>query len=457
MIVSIRRLQGSLSATKGRIIVTTPQESELEQRIRYAALGKLPAQTSEVEIVFARQPGWADDEVGFPELLVIARAARDLVGGARPLTPQDLCEPQFDAGNYGGTVDTAEFATRADDALAGLDVARTSLATTVANATTATIGDLRRDLLAASLYGIPGAIPSTRRNNAAALAHLKGQAAPVLKELERRSIDANAYEAAFDRADAAPASLREHLVGLLERALGNGFVALPRFTPPAVTSGANGLTQVLGANLVPAGEEQAIATWWQRVTHVRAGIARSGALNDLRGMIGRTAPQELALGQLPYRNVDRWVALDRTATSALEPGRVAFALELPTAYAGNGAHSGLMLDEWPERVPVATQTTGLAFNYDQPNAMAPQTVLLAVSPDERAVWDEDLLAAVVYETLDFVKQRSHDYATYSQLATIPASIPLSLGIPRLGQILPALYFAFNPSRDAVSAEFIDIN
>ncbi len=51
------------------------------------ALG-LPAQTTEVEIVFARQPGWAEDEYGFPELLAIARSARDLVGGVERLAPR---------------------------------------------------------------------------------------------------------------------------------------------------------------------------------------------------------------------------------------------------------------------------------------------------------------------------------------------------------------------------------
>jgi hypothetical protein len=436
---------------------TTPQESELEQRIRYAALGSLPAQTTEVEIVFARQPGWATDDLGFPEVLAIARATRNVVGGARPLLPQDLCEPQRDAGNYGGVLDTAELATRADAALAGLDAAATQLTSTLGTVTTATIADLRADLQALSLFGIPGAIPATRRSTAAALTHLKDQAAAVLKEVARRSSEAHAYDSSFNRANAAPGPLRDHLLGLFEQALGPGFVALPRFAPPTVTTGATGLTQVLGADLVPAAEAQAIPAWFQRLTHVRAGIARSGALNDMRRLIGRKPVPGTKLGQLPFANNDRWVALESTAANGFSNGRVAFALELPTPYSGAGSHSGLMLDEWPERIPVAAQTTGLTFNYDQPNAMAPQTLLLAVCPDGRDVWDEDLVAAVVYETLEFVKQRSHDYGVFAQLATIPASIPLSIAIPRLGQLLPALYFAFNPSRDAVSAEFIDLN
>jgi hypothetical protein len=437
---------------------TTPQESELEQRVRYVALGKLPAQTTAVEIVFARQAGWAADELGFPELLAVARSARNMIGGARPLAPQDLAEPQVDAALHGGSLDTAELATRADDALAALDTARADLAAASAAATTATIANLRTRLLEASLCGVPGAIPRTRRNNPAAVAELKAQAAPVIQELERRYEDAKEFDDAFNRADAAPGPLRDHLLALLGRVLRPGFVALPLFTPPTVTPNDDGLTQVLAASssLVPAGEEHAVARWFQRLTHVREGVARADWLSDLRRLIGRRRPPEPTLGQLPFKNPDRWVALDSSAGAEPESGRVAFAVELPTAYDGSAPHSGLLLDEWPEQIPLATQSTGLAFNYDQPNAMAPQTLLVAVCPDDRDTWDEDLLAAIVYETLDFVKQRSLDYATFSQFKNIPANLPLSLGIPRLGQILPALYFAFNPSRDAVSAEFIDI-
>lgn len=437
----------------------TPQDSELEQRIRYVALAKLPQQTTEVEISFARQPGWADDEVGFPDLLAIGRSARDVIGGGRPLGPQDLTEPQLDASLHGGSLNTGELETRADDALDALKTARDELASAAAAATTATIDDLRTKLLAAASFGVPGAIPRTRRSNAAALTELKEQATPVVKELQRRYAAAEAFTAGFDRANAAPGRLRDHLLELLERILGAGFVALPRFVPPTVTQGDSGLTRVLGASssLIPATGEHAVARWLQRLTHVRPGVARANALDDLRRLIGRARPPEPTLGQLPFRSPDHWVALDTLAGDQPQPGRVAFAVELPTQYSGSSAHSGLLLDEWPERIPLTTQTTGVAFHYDQPNAMAPQTLLLAVCPDDREEWDEDLLAATVYETLDFVKQRSNDYATYSQLQNIPPTIPLSLGIARLGQLLPALYFAFNPSRAAVSAEFIDIN
>lgn len=40
--------------------------------------------------------------------------------------------------------------------------------------------------------------------------------------------------------------------------------------------------------------------------------------------------------------------------------------------------TGLYLDGWSEIVPNPKVITGLAFNYDEPKAQAPQAVLVAV-------------------------------------------------------------------------------
>ena len=42
--------------------------------------------------------------------------------------------------------------------------------------------------------------------------------------------------------------------------------------------------------------------------------------------------------------------------------------------------AGIVVDHWIERIPYQNQTAAVAFNYDQPDAEAPQTLLLAVSP-----------------------------------------------------------------------------
>ena len=42
--------------------------------------------------------------------------------------------------------------------------------------------------------------------------------------------------------------------------------------------------------------------------------------------------------------------------------------------------AGLLVDEWVEIVPSAQETTAIAFQYDPPDAFAPQAILLAVPP-----------------------------------------------------------------------------
>ena len=48
--------------------------------------------------------------------------------------------------------------------------------------------------------------------------------------------------------------------------------------------------------------------------------------------------------------------------------------------------AGLLIDEWVEVVPSATETTGITFQYDQPDACPPQTILLAVPPEVGVPW-----------------------------------------------------------------------
>jgi hypothetical protein len=87
-----------------------------------------------------------------------------------------------------------------------------------------------------------------------------------------------------------------------------------------------------------------------------------------------------------------------------------------------------------ERVPDPVQTTGVTFHYDEPGSRAPQALLLAVCPDQRPAWDDDLVLATINETLDLAKIRSVDLE----------------GLNDFGQILPALWFAFNPDGQTVS-------
>jgi hypothetical protein len=88
-------------------------------------------------------------------------------------------------------------------------------------------------------------------------------------------------------------------------------------------------------------------------------------------------------------------------------------------------------------VPSATETTAITFQYDPPNAFAPQTVLVAVPPVPGQDWTTETLRHVLVETLDLAKLRAVDPALLGAAA----------------QYLPALYVPFNTADDAVSTDF----
>jgi hypothetical protein len=100
-----------------------------------------------------------------------------------------------------------------------------------------------------------------------------------------------------------------------------------------------------------------------------------------------------------------------------------------------GALCGLLVDEWTEVIPgirrekdvkaddVHTQTTGVSFHFDRPNAEAPQSFLL-VTP---ATWDgkwhwEDIVGALDW-TWDMMRKRAVELTLMDDLV--------------VGQLLPA--------------------
>ena len=71
--------------------------------------------------------------------------------------------------------------------------------------------------------------------------------------------------------------------------------------------------------------------------------------------------------------------------------------------------TGLLVDEWVEIVPSARETTALAFQFDVPDACAPQSVLIAVPPVPGQDWTTETLRRVLMETLDLAKLRAVDH------------------------------------------------
>jgi hypothetical protein len=140
---------------------------------------------------------------------------------------------------------------------------------------------------------------------------------------------------------------------------------------------------------------------------------------------------------LPHRAGARWVGGVQAAGQSLPDGRLSLVLQMTDALDLAQPVAGLLIDEWVEIVPSARETTAITFQYDAPDACAPQAILLAVPPVQGRAWTVGGLNRVLIETLELAKLRAVDPAALGEIA----------------HWLPALHFAFNVEAEAVSTDF----
>ena len=245
-------------------------------------------------------------------------------------------------------------------------------------------------------------------------AALQEQVASVCKETERRreQLDALESEAHLDANLARMAAI-----------FGPDFRILPRLKPrPGATTDLKNAFDRGGYFL--GNDPLAPVTWLQRASRVRAGLSLlDDSLLYAEAIGGRARLASLSVGQLPYDESDRWIALKHDGDGSIPGGRLSLVVHLPPGVERldfDEPVAGLLIDEWVEVVPGRSETTGLTFHFDQPDARAPQAILLAVPPDERRpAWDLDTLATVLHETFDLAQIRAVDPLTLSPPETVP--------------------------------------
>ncbi|CAG1012344.1 hypothetical protein BURK2_04497 [Burkholderiales bacterium] len=380
----------------------------------------------------ARPGDLAIGETTLFDVLEQARAIRRVLEGARGLRPEDLGPPDRPGQ---GTVDLVEFEMRVVRYENGLNAAHKTLASLVSKGAATLAEDFRTAMLKLGDFGIGPAVPGIAAGDTPDIrTALASQAAAMLKisgpRLER---------GAALRTQAAATDPRARCDQLLERGravYGAEFVSLPSFTCDA--AGAAELNSALAASTQQqGGDPLAVHGWFARSSRVRDALARLGAC--LRGAEVLAAGTRLGLGiaQLPFDNSERWVGLPPPAGKDLPTGKLSLVVQPLTPVNAAQPLSGLFIDEWVEVVPSQQETTALAFQFDPPNAFAPQSVLVAVPPVPGQDWTTETLRHVLVETLDLAKLRAIDTSLLGAAA----------------QYLPALYVPFNAADDAVSTDF----
>ena len=116
--------------------------------------------------------------------------------------------------------------------------------------------------------------------------------------------------------------------------------------------------------------------------------------------------------QLPFRPNDRWLALqfrkpgESENDFKVDADRLLYTATYAVPFDKMTSQCGLLVDEWTEVIPVKTETTGLAFHFDRPNAEPPQVMLLAMPPVMRGHWQWADLVSSIKETFDMAKLRA---------------------------------------------------
>jgi hypothetical protein len=392
--------------------------SDLVARILAAAGAHRPAGVTAdaaASLVSERDPAWTAQTIGLGEWLVVARAAARVVNGARALGPPDFAGPS----DTPVAVDTAELQARADAAESQVRAALTALTQSPVSAAA---------LLGAAAFGARDAIPSTDATAWPA------QAAAALADLTARTAALDTLANGFDRSTTAADAQVAHDVSRLQATFGSSFVVLPAFAATATTSFAQ-----LWANSssLQGGDAFASTRFLQRAARVRAGLARMDAAMLLAESLAGAPFALPTVAQLPAVTGDRWGGLD--AAPPPTSSTLSLVAWTPGAQPVGAQIAGLLIDEWIDVVPSTTQTTGVALDYPDPGARAPQAILLAVAPDTFPEWTLESLEGSVLEALDLAKIRGVD--------------PDALGA--LGHYLPALYFPYNATTATPDVPSID--
>jgi hypothetical protein len=322
--------------------------------------------------------------------------------------------------------DTTEMSGRATAALAQLGAVRTALdaAMTAAASTTPPPGstdDLRTALWNATGFGVREAVPvDLTASDAAAVAALLAQGAAVSSELARRDAAAAAAASGFDK---------------LSALFGPELPILIPFTPANLSE----LDTALSASSV---DPITARLWLQRMARLRDPLDRLRlvhlASDAMTGEALTGAGVQFEIAQLPLVSGAPWIGSPFDPNDPLQrprAGTVSIAMHRPSGFDYGGSWSGLLIDDWSEIIPAASQMTSFAVHHPSPGAEAPQCVLLAVAPPSPDIknWAPGIVEACVEQAFDVARMRTVD----SDLLH-----PYSL-------LVPCIYLAANVADDTI--------
>ncbi len=232
--------------------------------------------------------------------------------------------------------------------------------------------------------------------------------------------------------------------------LGADFNILPRFiynNPADIQQSGAHQSQLLSHATNQLQMKFPSEEWMQKLAAIRPRLAKWDYVRTLYELYNDDQ-LDLAPTQLPYRAEDSWLAVEFPETNAdgssfnITDDTLSIVIHGNDALTTEKNQCGLLIDDWTENICEKKSITGLTFNYNQPDAQAPQSLLLAVTPNETGNWSWDELVGILNDTLLRAKLR----------AVEPALLDTQKK-PELGVLLPAIISTYSQQGLDISLDY----
>jgi hypothetical protein len=434
----------------------------LSSLINYLVIHTISQTEIPVAIKFIDRSGLTNNQITIFELLPLIRSLQDMIGQGRPARPEDfLIEGEvFDiiqASSSSEGIDLTNVEARLTDAFGpsitpgrkGLVEVKNDLQSAMDNADSiveiagneSLLDDLRDALLATISFAIQGAIPEVAYSyTIEARNKLSAQATRILSQLS--SIEAKVNLAFTELSGLTEIDDRlEKLSEIGQLLFGRSYKVFPEFK---FYNKADIDLSRANPNLLEEGGDFAIEEWLQGIAKVRPKMSNY----HLSTMVSESLLNEERIReviQLPVvSNLDdRWLSSKLPSGYEIPDQAISLVLDLPDNYLTCELQSGIIIDEWTESIPESEAVTGLSFNYDQPNSEAPNTLLLAVTPEEKGKWLWSDLMDTLDETLLLAKKRAIDPDIINENSALGHALPAIVASVEAADTAPGLDFSRN--------------
>ena len=393
-----------------------------------------------------RIPGWTKSDKTIYEITPLILQLRDLLADVRYIDAIDLKipddEPEADNPERLVTDDLETRVNEAETTFRDLVNEAQSLIDTDyknVNIETATFTEQQRSKLRDLLFGLSyysdsGSIPApTLETSDSVGRELLKKLITSVRTAQKSLVAVDALKAKF-AGTKSEKQKAEILLSTGKKIFGRNMVMLPHYRPENKTSISQQLNLASDSGLLRHRmDPHVLSDWMQRLADIRPALYAWDMGSMLSEAFG-TQFSDWQPVQFPYAEGDYWLGIEYPESYSPSGDYLSLILIDSGKLTGPGdVKAGIIIDEWTEIIPNKEEVTGIAFHYDQPDAMPPQNLLLAVNPDVSNKWAWDNLVHILNETFDLAKIRAvePDHIEKSEFAQVLPAVISEVAPPNM--------------------------